>query len=179
MDAVIKKYYDTYRKRDKLPPEIEDKVVGKLYAGAELEDWRNNRRGVKYHDQKRKALLKGALDDCLVKGKTLIPLDYKTRGYPLKEDSTSFYQHQLDIYCYLLHQNDYKVADFAYLVYYYPEKVKKNGRMDFNVVVKKITTDIKNAERLFRDAVKCLRGPEPKRHSDCEYCSWGAETFGS
>ena len=36
------------------------------------------------------------------------------------------------------------------------------------------------AEQLFKDAVTCLKGPEPKRHTDCscEFCNWGFEAFG-
>ncbi len=38
--------------------------------------------------------------------------------------------------------------------------------------IKKIKTSIKNAEKLFQDAVGCLRNSEPKHHTDCEYCTW-------
>lgn len=32
MDGVIKKYYDSYRKQGKLPPEVEGKLTDKLLA---------------------------------------------------------------------------------------------------------------------------------------------------
>ena len=179
MDGVIKKYYDSYRRLGKLPPEVDGKLTGKLLADEKLlKSWQSNWVGIKYMDKELNALLKGVLDDCLVDGDTYIPLDYKTRGYDLKEDSTSYYQHQLDIYCYLLAKNGYKTSNFAYLVYYYPRLVRENGQVEFNVEPKKVVTDIRHAEKLFKDAVLCLRGPEPQTHSECEYCSWGIEAFG-
>ena len=181
MDGVIKKYYDSYRKLGKLPPEVDGKLTGKLLADEKLlKSWQSNWEGIKYFNKDLSALMKGVLDDCLVDGGTYIPLDYKTRGYDLKDDSTSYYQHQLDIYCYLLAKNGYKITNYAYLVYYFPKAVKENGQVEFNVEPKKVETDIKHAEQLFKDAVACLRGPEPKRHTDCscEFCNWGFEAFG-
>lgn len=181
MDGVIKKYYDKYRKQGKLPPEIEGKVTGKLFDDEKLlKSWQSNWEGLSYYDKSLKALMKGVLDDCLVDNDFYIPLDYKTRGYELKEDTSSYYQHQLDIYCYLLSKNGYKIANYAYLVYYFPRQVAENGRVEFEIVPKKLETDITRAEKLFKDAVACLRGLEPEHHSDsaCEFCNWGSEAFG-
>lgn len=175
MDAVIKRYYDTYREKGALPPEIEGKVDGKLFKDSLLKKWRSNWEGLKYFDKQLNVELKGILDDCLVDGDIFIPLDYKTRGFELKEDSTSYYQHQLDIYCYLLSKNGYKVANHAYLIYYYPRLVKENGVVDFEVLPKRVETSIENAEKTVKDAMACLRGSEPQRHTECEYCSWKLE----
>ncbi len=181
MDGVIKKYYDSYRRRGKLPPEVGGKLSGKLLADEQLlKSWQTQNKGIRYFNKELNAVLKGILDDCLVDGDIYIPLDYKTRGYQLKDDSTSFYQHQLDIYCFLLQKNGYRITNYAYLIYYYPKVVKENGLVEFYVEPKKVNTDIKRAEKLFHDAISCLREPEPKKHSDttCEFCHWGFEAFG-
>ena len=179
MDSVIKSYYDSYRKQGKLPPEIDGKVLGKLLDNEQLlKKWRNNRVGIEYLNEEINALLKGAIDDCLIDKDVYIPIDYKTRGYGLKDDSTSYYQHQLDIYCYLLAKNKYKIADFAYLIFYYPSLVNEDGLVRFEVTPIKVPTNINHAEQIFYESVACLRGPEPKSHSNCEYCSWGKEAFG-
>lgn len=179
VDNVLKDYFDQYRKIGKLPPEIDGQVDGKLFDNRELLGrWRNNWQGARYFDEKLDALLRGALDDCLKDGVFLIPLDYKTRGYALKEDSTSYYQHQLDIYCFLLEKEGHKVRNFAYLVFYYPHAVEENGVIRFEVKPKKVETSTKRAYELFSDAVKLLEGPEPQSHSECTYCTWGIEAFG-
>lgn len=175
MDLVIKKYFDKYR--GKLPPELEGKVEGQLMPDTELMDkWRNWRTGLEYYDSAVNAILFGALDDCLVKEDRYIPLDYKTRGsVPRDGDSEKYYQTQLDSYSLLLNSNGYKTEDFAYLVYYWPEKVKQDGVIIFNIKPIKVMTDLERVKKTFHDAVKLLQGPIPARHSDCEYCYWASE----
>ncbi len=172
MDLVIKKYFDQYR--GELPPEIEGKVTGKLLPDlALMEKWRNWRTGLEYSDKNLDAILSGALDDCLVDGDFYIPLDYKTKGSSPKDgDSEKYYQTQLDAYSFLLNSNGYKTRDFAYLVYYYPDEVTKNGVVRFSVTPVKVGTDLKRAEKTFRGAVELLKRPIPKNHTGCEYCSW-------
>jgi CRISPR/Cas system-associated exonuclease Cas4 (RecB family) len=177
MDNVIKKYFDRYRSdaASGLPPEIMGRVPGKLLQDAELlRKWRNWRTGLVYDDPKNNAILIGALDDCLVdEDGAYIPLDYKTRGYPLKEDSTSYYQHQLDAYTFLLSENGYKTNGTAYLVYYHPLEASEGGMVRFEVTVKMVKTDKDRAKKLFNDAVSVLRSDIPPRHSACEFCSFG------
>jgi len=178
MDAVLKVYFDKYR--GKLPPEIEGEVAGKLMPDNKLMDlWRNWRTGLEYHDKRRNAVLFGALDDCLLVSGCYVPLDYKTRGFPPKPgDSERYYQTQLDTYTLLLHENGYKTKNYAYLVYYYPESVRKNRIVKFHIKVVKVGTDLKRAKKRFQDAVKLLQGPAPKHHSDCKYCSWIYDRLG-
>jgi xanthosine utilization system XapX-like protein len=52
------------------------------------------------------------------KNDRLIVLDYKTRGFPLKEDTAAHYQDQLDIYNFLLRKNGYRTEDYGYLLFY-------------------------------------------------------------
>jgi CRISPR/Cas system-associated exonuclease Cas4 (RecB family) len=179
MDNVIKKYFDKYRKQNKLPPEIKGKVKGRLMLDIELmKKWRNWRVGLRFFDEDLGAELSGALDDCLVDGRSYIPLDYKTRGYAPKEETKEFYQSQLDVYCLLLEENGYKTSNFAYLLYYYPKTVKENGLVEFNVEPVKVETSVERAHKLFKEAVKYLNGPVPERHSECKYCSWVGDLSG-
>lgn len=181
MDHVIKKYYDKYA--GSLPPELEGKVEGVLIKDRELlNKWRNWRSGLKYEDKKRNAVLFGALDDCLQVGDKYAPLDYKTRGWPPKEGGEIFYQHQLDAYSFLLDINGYKAEDFAYLVYYFPRSVGKNGMVRFNVEPHKVMVNIVRAKKMFEDALDFLRGDEPPSHTykeRCAFCAWqvGIEEF--
>jgi hypothetical protein len=175
MDNVIKIYYDKYRKLGKLPPEIENKVKGKLLSDVKLmTKWRNWRTGLEYHDAKRDAVLFGALDDCLVDGNFYIPLDYKTRGSSPKDGtSEEYYGNQLSCYNLLLKENGFKVRDYGFLVYYYPKSVRKDGLVQFSVKPLKIKADAETGRETFEKAVKLLKSKEPKQHTECEYCNWG------
>jgi len=173
MDLVIKEYFDSYRKIDKLPPEIANKVKGRLFTDMELlTKWRNWRAtNLVYTDTVQNVILSGALDDCLRDGDYLIPLDYKTRGSEIKEDSKNYYQTQLDCYCLMLEASGYKTKGFAYLIYYWPKEVKENGIVHFHVEAIKIKTNIESARLIVRDAAKLLYSEIPDPNPECEYCN--------
>jgi hypothetical protein len=172
MDLVIKDYFDQYR--GELPPELKGRVRGKLLEDVGLMNlWRNWRTGLEYFDKQRNAALFGALDECLVHDGKYVPLDYKTRGSaPVAGDSERYYQTQLDAYALMLEANGYPVADFAYLVYYYPERVSENGAVRFNVHPVELSLDAHRAKNTFEQAVDSLQKSLPDRRESCEYCSW-------
>lgn len=175
IDAVLKKYFDKFRAEGELPPEIEGKVPGKLLDDSKfLREWRINMKGIRWYDEDLDAELMGALDDCLVvDGEYYVPVDYKTRGWAAKEDSHVYYQNQLNCYTFLLQKNGHKTSDFAYLLFYSPKEVQEGGVILFNVEPRKVEVDPAEAYKVFKAAVKTLRGSEPPSHSDCGYCSWG------
>jgi hypothetical protein len=175
-DRILKPYFDKFRKEKKLPPELIGKVEGMLFSDQELlEKLRNPLKPtLKYrHPIHENFILVGGIDDCLFDGKYYIPIDFKTTGSSnFEENSEKYYQHQLDIYSFLLSENGYETKGIAYLIYYKPEEVVEEGLMKFQIVVKKMETDHKRALRLFEDAIDVLNNPMPKSHSSCQYCSW-------
>lgn len=174
MDRVIKKYFDGFRLKNELPPEIQGKVEGRLFSDLNLlEKWRSWRAtNLRYEDNSLNVSLSGALDDCLVSDGYFIPLDYKTKGAEIKGDPAKYYQTQLDCYCLILEASGYKTKGLAYLVYYYPKEVSTGGRVIFEVSPFKINTNPDNAKKLVEDAAKLLEGPLPKSSWNCEYCCW-------
>jgi len=172
MDLVIKDYFDKYRIKNELPPEINGRVNGKLFQNkAMLDKWRSWRStDLCYEDKSLNAALSGALDDCLLEDGFYIPLDYKTRGSELKEDPRKYYQTQLDCYCLMLESSGYKTKGLAYLAYYWPIEVQENGMVEFHVEPIKIETNIESAKKIFRDAVILLSSGMQKSSVGCEYC---------
>ena len=175
MDILIKKYFDAYRLRGAVPPEIKD-IDAQLFADIEiLNKWRNWRTGLAYTDEETGAVLSGAVDDCLVKDSFFIPMDYKTRGFDVKEGGESFYQNQMNCYSLLLEKNGMRQPNYAWLVYWIPKEISPGGMVRFNVVLKKVVTNPEDALKTFRRAVALLDGPMPASHSACTFCSWGGE----
>lgn len=174
MDSVIKTYFDEYRAKNILPPELEGKIEGKLFPDIKtLEKWRSWRTtDLYYEDAQTGAVLSGALDDCLTLNGTYMPLDYKTRGSKLKSDPAIYYQTQLDSYSLMLESKGFKSAGFAYLLYYWPEEVKENGMVRFAVEPFKIQTNTAAVKKIVSDAVKILNGDIPEPSPKCEYCSF-------
>ncbi|MFH1578007.1 MAG: PD-(D/E)XK nuclease family protein [Candidatus Omnitrophota bacterium] len=173
MDSIIKNYFDQYRIKGELPEEIEGAVTGKLFSDIDiLKKWRSWKlTNLRYEDKTLNTVLTGALDDCIVEDEFFIPLDYKTRGWEIKENSSYYYQTQLDCYCLILESSGYKTKGIAYLVYYWPEEVIKNGIVKFRVKPIKMKTNIESARRIVNDAITLLSGTIPKSHPDCEYCN--------
>jgi len=171
MDKILKTHFDVFRSKGKLPPELKDLKV-KLFDDEELlKAWRNNLKGIQWTDKKGN-LFRGAVDEILKKGKKLIVLDYKTRGYPLKETTADYYQDQLDIYNLLLRKNGYETEEYAYLLFYHPNKVHENGDVDFHSELIKMKISVNNAEKIFEKAIKVLEGTEPKSSKECGFCEW-------
>mgnify|MGYP005640409307 CR=1 FL=1 len=171
MDKVLKAHFDKFRDKGQLPPELRENKECKemkLFDNQELLSiWRNNKKGIEWKDKKGN-ILHGAVDNILVHGKKLIVLDYKTRGYALKEDTKDHYQNQLDIYNFLLRKNGYKTEDYAFLLFYVPKHVLATGEVVFDTSLVKMKIDVKNAEKLFEDAIRLLEGDCPKE--TCEWC---------
>ncbi|MBS3080951.1 PD-(D/E)XK nuclease family protein [Candidatus Pacearchaeota archaeon] len=172
MDKVLKEHFDKFMEKGELPPEIREYGIGNCYKlfndKAKLEIWRNNRKGIQYKDKTSGILLMGAVDNILSKGKKLIVLDYKTRGYPLKEDTHEHYQAQMDIYNFLLRKNGYDTEDYTYLLFYYPKEVSETGELIFDTKLIKMKTNAKKGEEYFKEAIELLEGDCPKK--TCEWC---------
>lgn len=177
MDGIIKKYFDRFRPSGQLPPELRGKVKGELFPDQKLLDvWRARHRGLRYLDKETGATLMGLLDDCLVQDDHYLPLDYKTRGYPAKEDTASYYQDQLNVYTLLLQENGYQTADCAYLVFYHPLEQNDGGRITFHMHPVKVDTDAERARKVFREAVELLSKRScPPADGECGFCEWAEE----
>ncbi|OQA56279.1 MAG: PD-(D/E)XK nuclease superfamily protein [Candidatus Omnitrophica bacterium ADurb.Bin277] len=175
MDRVIKLYFDTFRAKASLPPELHarDEFRGlRLYEDhARLERWRNWRTGLEYFENGGR--LFGALDDLLVAGEACVPFDYKTKGSPTsEEDAVRYYQTQLDCYALMLEANGLKTAGYGFLLYYSPKEAGENGNVLFEIQPVRIATDIERAKSLFRQSAAVTEGPAPKASANCEYCNW-------
>jgi hypothetical protein len=71
-----------------------------------------------------------------------------------------------------LRKNNYETEDYAYLIFYHPDKVNKDGAVIFNTDLVKMKISIKNAEAIFKKALDTLKGDMPKPTEECDYCKW-------
>jgi len=171
MDRILKIHFDKFMEQGKLPPELCDNgecVDMKIFDDKEkMKIWQSNFKGIQFTD-KDGNLLRGAVDNILVKGKKLIVLDYKTRGYPLKEDTAQFSQNQLDTYNFLLKKNGYETENYAFLLFYVPREVMATGEVIFDTELVKMKVDVDSAESVWLKAIKLLNSDCPSE--TCEWC---------
>jgi len=171
MDKILKVHFDKYMEKGLLPPELQENKECKgckLFDDKEkLKIWQSNFKGLSFTDEEGNNI-HGAIDNLLVKDGKIIVLDYKTRGFPLKEDTAEHYQHQLDIYNFLLRKNGYKTEDYAFLLFYVPKEVLSGGEVLFDTTLVKMKTNEKDAENMWKNALKLLKEECPKE--SCEWC---------
>ncbi len=175
MDRVIKAFFDEYRKKQILPEEFSgtDFDGVSLFRDQErLDLWRDWKTGLQYHDSEG-VILFGALDDLLVKKNLYIPFDYKTKGSSTsEEDAIKYYQLQLDCYALILDANEFKPADYGFLLYFSPQKISTLKVIEFEIQPIKISVDPNRARDILREANRCLINYIPASASNCEYCQW-------
>ena len=171
MDRILKEHFDRHRKSNTIPKEIQSLKLNLFQDEELLKIYRNQFKGIRYEDKKGNILL-GAVDDLLQKNKEITVIDFKTRGFPLKEDTAKTYQDQVNIYAFLLGKNKHKVSNKAYLLFFYPDKMLDNGDITFHHELVQMTVHPRQGEQLFKDAIALLEGEEPAPSEDCGFCQW-------
>lgn len=178
MDGVFKRYFDSYRIKKEIPPEIEGKIKNaKLFPEMEiLRKWRNALSGLKVEYDKLGIKLRGAIDDLLIiNNKSFAALDFKTKGFPAKENAELHYQQQLNLYTLLLEENGMKTAPYAYLLFCNPVSYADN-KVLFNTKLVKVEVSTDDARKAVNKAAKILRGDVPNASLECIYCNWTKNT---
>ena len=174
MDNVFKKYFDEYRKSGELPPEIDGKVEGKLFQdGKQLHQWREfnfGRGGIRAEIPEYGIMLAGAIDDLLISSDGKLTLfDFKTRGYPTKEDTHEHYRHQLDLYALLFQKNGRALTGYGYLLFFWPESYEL-GMANFKTELVKMDVSPSRGMSVLEKVRFIIDKPMPSAHESCEYC---------
>lgn len=178
MDRILKTHFDKFCEQGKLPPELcecKNKMACanmKLFDDKKkLKTWQSNFKGVSFKDKKGNEL-HGAVDNILVKGngksKKLIVLDYKTRGFKLKDGTAEHYRLQLNVYNFLLRKNGYSTEDYGFLLFYVPDEVMATGEIIFDTTLVKMKVDVGMAEKVWKRAIKLLNNRCPVK--TCIWC---------
>ena len=175
MDGILKTHFDNFMTKGELPPELKETECNKfkLFDDEDkLKIWRNNFQGVRWVNPEGHTLF-GAVDNILVKNDgVLIVLDYKTRGYKIKEEpkeyAKKYYQNQMNMYTFLLQKEGHKTENYAIILFYYPKEVTPTGEVIFDTEFVKIEANVKDAENLFNDAIDILNNKCPTQ--TCEWC---------
>lgn len=163
MDSIIKKYFDKYRKKGKLPPIIRENVEGRLPKDMPK---------TLYHRENSRINLMGRPDEYLeIEGKFIVPFDHKTKSKP-PETPHPAYQLQLDVYSYLLKMNGYSTKNLAYLAFYYPCDCDIHDGLDVHCKVLKVQTSFTRVQRLIKKAENILEGDIPENGTGCLFCEW-------
>ena len=93
IDTLLKNDFDKYRSDQKVHPYlIENNLQLVPYKHQDIDPWRNNRKGITYHDQNTNLLISGAIDDCWydTQSKKIFLADYKTTTEKIDKKTGDF-----------------------------------------------------------------------------------------
>jgi len=123
IDALWKKEFDLCRADQKPHPFLLEHNLNIIpFQHENIDDWRNNRRGVQFLHQPTEFLVYGAPDEiCTDADGELYVVDVKATSKAteinLDADWQISYKRQVEIYQWLLRQNGFKVSRRGYFVY--------------------------------------------------------------
>ena len=182
VDRLLKQEFDIHRANGSKHPLLEKYGVdAKPVPHEDLEKWRHNFTGIQYLHKPTNLLVHGAIDDLWQNSKMeYIVVDYKATAKSgeinsLNEDWHINYKRQMEIYQWLLRQNNYKVSDIGYFVYCNGKADREafDGKLEFDVTLIDYEGDDSWVEKAIMDAHKCLNGDKiPETGEDCDYCDY-------
>jgi len=182
VDRLLKSEFDGYRAKGERHPIMEEHGVDAVPAAHdELEDWRNNFKGVQYHNEDLNMIFFGAIDD-LWQTSTgeYIVVDYKATAK--KDEITELdqpwhetFKRQMDIYQWLLRKNGHKVSDTGYILYCNGNAYEEQfaSRIEFRMTLLPYEGDSSWVDDITVRLYECLNSDElPESEPYCDYCKY-------
>ena len=183
-DELMKKELDISREKAEAHPYMDnlDRNLIPLQH-KNMEEWRNNRKGITYHHKKTNLIITGSVDDVWIDtdSNELVIVEYKSTstqseidlndGTPWKEQ----YKRQIDIYQWLFKMNGFKVSDDSVFLYSNGLKTSENFKdvMKFKTYVLEYKGSTEWVEDKIFEIKKVLDGNYiPEINKDCETCSY-------
>ncbi len=180
IDYLLKQEFDIHREKGtRHPVMVKNQIDAIPFASPDINTWRHNFTGVRFHHEPTDFLVFGAVDDVWVNpNNELIVVDYKATGANQHRIYDS-YKRQMEIYQWLLRQNKYKVSPTGYFVFAKANKANGFGHgeatLAFDLFVEPQEGDNSWVEGVLQDARAVYDAEDaPQSSSECAYCSYRA-----
>ncbi|MDP2669083.1 MAG: PD-(D/E)XK nuclease family protein, partial [bacterium] len=182
VDTLLKKEFDIHRANNKVHPLLKKYGIdARPVAHEQLDEWRENFKGIRYLHKPTNLIITGAIDDLWINSKKeYIVVDYKATAKAeeitaLDKDWQIGYKRQMEVYQWLLRQNGYPVSNTGYFVYCNgkTDRAAFDGKLEFAITLIPYTGNDDWVETDIIEVHKCLNQPLiPKAGSECDYCSY-------
>lgn len=184
VDTLLKAEFDRHRADGTAHPLQEAYGIDAIpIAHDELDDWRENFKGVRYHHEPTNLVITGAIDDLWIgdDGRYIV-VDYKAtaKSEPvtsIDRDWQSGYKRQMEVYQWLLRRNGLDVSNTGYFVYCTgrPDAEAFDARIDFDIHLIAYEGDDRWVEPTVVELHACLCSDEiPAANPECDYCAYVA-----
>ena len=185
VDNLCKNEFDHYRKiQEPHPLFIEHGIDAVPFDHSDIDEWRNNFKGIRYRDEEHGYDFGGAIDDVWqkpdgeliisdVKATCVNEFDWKDRYQ--KYEYAKGYQRQIEMYQWLFRQNGFQVANEGYLVYYNGLKHEPffDQNLKFELHLIKLDCNDDWVEEKVIEAINLLASDTfPEASSSCENCNY-------
>ena len=182
VDELLKNEFDQYRELGKPHPYMESVNRNLIpFKHEKLDEWRENFKGVQFHDKETNFILTGAVDDLWFDLDTeeVIVVDYKATSknseVSIDAEWQQGYRRQMDFYQWLLRKNDLNVSDVGYFVYCNGDRKKAtfDNKVHFKVSVLEYIGNSSWIENTIVEIKELLdQNNTPEFDDDCTYCSY-------
>ena len=182
VDNLLKNEFDFYRSaKKKHPIFIKNDLNIMPFSHPNLNEWRENFKGISYTDTELDLVFTGAIDDLWINLDTgkLIVVDYKATS---KEGRISIsysgwwpaYKRQIDFYSFLLIKNDLELEPYGFFLY---ANAIKDGffekKLKFNLQLIKYEYDIEWIPNKLKELASTLNNENmPEGSKSCDHCSY-------
>jgi PD-(D/E)XK nuclease superfamily protein len=179
VDTLLKREFDQYRIESKSHPYLVEHGINAIpFAHADLDNWRMNQRGIKYHHVLTNFSIMGAVDDVWINPQgELIIVDYKATSVDkeLTLDNRDSYKRQMEIYQWLFRRNGFSVSNTCYFVYCNGDASQDSfaGTLKFKISLLPYEGNDEWIEETLLAIKACLMNdvlPEPSQ--SCDYCAY-------
>jgi hypothetical protein len=179
VDKLLKASFDKCRSEQKPHRYMTKYLIDALpYDHPNIEEWRSNQSGIKYHHEMTNFTIYGAIDDVwITPQEELIIVDYKATS-SAKEVSINerdSYKRQMEIYQWLFRKNGFKVSDTGYFVYCNADTNGDNfaDLLNFDITLLPYTgNDMWIEDAIHKIYELLVLDKMPKASENCEYCSY-------
>jgi len=182
VDALLKKEFDLLRQDGKAHPLMKKYGVDAIpIAHEQLNQWRENFKGVQYLHKPTNFIITGAIDDLWQNpAGEYIVVDYKATSKneeitELNKDWQNSYKRQMEVYQWLLRRNELKVSNTGYFVYCNgrTDIDKFDGKLEFDLTLIAYEGDDNWVEDKIKEIHACLQQDQiPSADKDCDYCNY-------
>ncbi len=186
VDHLLKKEFDIYREKQLKHPIIEKYNIDAIPAQRkELDEWRENFKGVQYLHPQTNFIITGAIDDLWINSKKeYIVVDYKATSKAEKIISLDkkwhdSYKRQMDVYQWLLQKNNLTISETGYFLYCNgkTDKEKFDGKIDFDITIIPYKGSANWIEKTLIKIKETLESSNvPEANPECDFCTYRKET---
>lgn len=182
VDHLLKQEFDAHRIRgEQHPLQQEYGIDARPVAHDELDVWRENFQGIQCVHTETGLTVSGAIDDLWINSAgEYIVVDYKSTA---KEEPVTTldkpwqdgYKRQMEVYQWLLRQNQLTVSNVGYFVYCTGilDRGAFDKRIEFDVVLIPYEGDDSWVEGTLLTIKRCLDDPRiPSPKDSCDFCAY-------